>query len=125
MTGTGLRITQFSLLRNLAREGTVRVSDLAGKLLIERTALSRTLDPLVDAGLVEVVRGRDARTREVSITRAGRTALAAAQAPWRRAQAEVKRKLGAARLEGLFATLAELESLHPDAPPRASKGARA
>lgn len=125
LAGTGLRITQFSLLRNLAREGTVRVSELAAKLLIERTALSRTLDPLVEAGYVEVARGRDARTREVSITRAGRTALAAAHAPWRRAQAEVKRKLGTARLEGLFTTLAELERLHPDATRRASKDVRA
>jgi DNA-binding MarR family transcriptional regulator len=111
----GLRITQFSLLRNLAREGTVRVSDLAAKLLIERTALSRTLDPLVAAGYVRVERGRDARTREVSITRAGRTAVAAALGPWRRVQGEVARKLGAAQLDRLVATLAELEALHPDA----------
>ena len=114
----GLRITQFSLLRNLAREGNVRVSDLAAKLLIERTALSRTLDPLVAAGYVEVARGRDARTREVSITRAGRAAIAAATGPWKRAQAEVARTLGPEKLDGLIATLADVEALHPDAPVR-------
>jgi DNA-binding MarR family transcriptional regulator len=118
MAGTGLRVTQFSLLRNLARAGPVRVTALAGLLLLERTALSRTLDPLVDAGYVEVKRGRDARTREVSITRAGREALASALGPWKRAQAEVARRVGAAKLEGLNATLVELEALHPGAAER-------
>ena len=118
LAGCGLRITQFSLLRNLAREGSVRVSDLAAKLLIERTALSRTLDPLVAAGYVEVARGRDARTREVSITRAGRAAVAAALGPWRRVQGQVARQLGAERLDGLIATLGEVEALHPDAASR-------
>ena len=120
MAGTGLRITQFSVLRTLVRDGPQHVTDLAAKLLLERTALSRTLDPLVEAGYVAVTRGRDARTREVSITRAGRGALAAAQAPWKRAQAEVARKLGAVKLESLYATLRELESLHPAAAARRS-----
>ncbi|MEO8484949.1 MAG: MarR family winged helix-turn-helix transcriptional regulator [Betaproteobacteria bacterium] len=115
---SGLRITQFSLLRNLARGGTMRVTALAKTLLLDRTALSRTLDPLVLAGHVEIARGRDARTREVSITRAGRAALAAAQRPWKRAQADVTRRLGAAKLGGLIAALAELETLHPDAASR-------
>lgn len=113
----GLRITQFSLLRNLSRLGAVRISDLADRLLVERTAMSRTLDPLVAAGYVEIARGRDARTREVSITRAGRAAVASALGPWKRVQGEVSRKLGAARLDGLLATLAEIEALHPGAAP--------
>ena len=57
------------------------MSELAEKLLLDRTALSRTLEPLLAAGYVEVTRGRDARTRDVSITRTGRTAVAAAVGP--------------------------------------------
>src|SRR5436190_18978830 len=71
MAPSGLRITQFSLLRTLARDGTARISDLADTLLLDRTALSRTLDPPVERGLVSIVPGHDARTREVSLTRAG------------------------------------------------------
>ena len=55
----------------LATHGTARMSDLARALLLDRTALSRTLDPLVERGLVSITPGRDARTREVSLTRAG------------------------------------------------------
>ena len=115
LAGTGLRVTQFSLLRTLQHTGPTRLTQLAVALLVDRTALSRKLDPLVAAGFVEIARGRDARTREVSITRAGRAALKSALGPWKRAQQDVHRKLGEAKLGGLFATLSELESLHPDA----------
>jgi DNA-binding MarR family transcriptional regulator len=75
MAPSGLRVTQFSLLRTIASSGTCRLSNLAETLLLDRTALSRTLDPLAERGLVEITPGRDARTREVSLTRAGERAL--------------------------------------------------
>ena len=51
MAPSGLRVTQFSLLRTLERDGPQRITALAAAALLDRTALSRTLDPLVDAGL--------------------------------------------------------------------------
>ena len=114
MAPSELRVTQFSLLGALARGGTARIADLADALLLDRTALSRTLDPLVLRGLVSIVSGRDARTREVSLTRAGAKALRAAQPHWKRAQNQVANKLGSDRLEALIATLGEIEALHPD-----------
>lgn len=118
LDASGLSVTQYSLLSNLARGGTVRISDFAARYLVDRTALARTLEPLVERGYVEIERGRDARTREASITRKGRAALDAARSAWRRAQDAVARRLGPERLESLIATLAELESLHPDAAAR-------
>jgi DNA-binding MarR family transcriptional regulator len=109
----GLRVTQFSLLRTLQRDGTLRINELAARLLLDRTALSRNLDPLVDQGLVDIVRGHDARTREVAISRKGANALKAAMPHWERAQSEVTRHLGAAKLDALLSTLGQLEALHP------------
>jgi len=111
---TGLRVTQLSLMRTLAREGTTRVSALAKVFMLDRTALSRALDPLVARGYVRIVSGRDARTREVTITRAGAAALDEASAEWKRAQAAVAKRIGRERLDTLIATLTDLESLHPD-----------
>src|ERR1700687_3237204 len=79
MAPSGLRVTQFSLLRTLSREGPSRMSALAEALLLDRTALSRTLDPLVARGMVAIVAGRDARTREISLTRDGEKALRSAE----------------------------------------------
>ena len=113
MAPAGLRVTQFSLLRTLARDGPLKISDLAARQLLDRTALSRNLDPLVELGHVEIVRGRDARTREVAISRKGMATLRAAEPCWMRAQKEVARRIGAERLKVLIATLGELEALHP------------
>jgi DNA-binding MarR family transcriptional regulator len=113
MAPAGLRVTQFSLLRAVARRGSTRITELAGALLLDRTALSRNLDPLAARGLVAIAAGRDARTREVTLTAAGEAALRAALPHWKRAQAEVGRRLGSAKLDALIATLAEIETLHP------------
>jgi DNA-binding MarR family transcriptional regulator len=114
MAPSGLRVTQFSLLRTLSRDGPARMSALAESLLLDRTALSRTLDPLVERGLVAIVPGRDARTREVSLTRAGEKAIRTAEPYWKRAQAQVAERVGGGKLDALVATLRELEQLHPD-----------
>lgn len=114
MAPSGLRVTQFSLLRTIATSGTCRLSNLAETLLLDRTALSRTLDPLAERGLVDITAGRDARTREVSLTRAGERALKAALPHWQRAQSEVATRIGADKLEALIATLRDIEALHPD-----------
>jgi len=114
MAPSGLRVTQFSLLRTIDSAGMCTLSDLAQTLLLDRTALSRTLDPLAERGLVAIAAGRDARTREVSLTRAGEKALGEAIPHWRPAQAEVARKIGPAKLQALIATLGDIEALHPD-----------
>ncbi len=118
MSPSGLRVTQFSLLRTLARRGRSRITDLAAATLIDRTALSRNLDPLLERGLVEIVPGADARTREVALTRAGRSAIQAALPHWRKAQAAVAEALGGERLDAFIATLTAIESLHPGAAER-------
>lgn len=118
MAPSGLRITQFSLLRTLARQGPLRITELATIALLDRTALSRNLEPLVAQEWVKIEAGRDARTREVTLTRAGRAALARALPLWRRAQAEVARRLGSDRTDALVGLLGSVEELHPAPEPR-------
>jgi DNA-binding MarR family transcriptional regulator len=114
MAPAGLRVTQFSLLRTLARGGPACISELAAQQLLDRTALSRNLDPLVEQALVAVAPGKDARTREVSLTTKGAAALRRAERYWSDAQEEVGRRIGKARLAELIAILGEIETLHPD-----------
>ncbi|HQR11802.1 MAG TPA: MarR family winged helix-turn-helix transcriptional regulator [Casimicrobiaceae bacterium] len=109
----GLRVTQLSLLRTLQRHGPLRIGELAARTLLDRTALSRNLDPLAQRMLVAVVPGRDARTREVTLTTQGIAAIAAAAPHWERAQAEVAERIGSDRLDNLYKVLLDMESLHP------------
>ena len=113
MAPSGLRVTQFSLLGNLDRAGPARITELAARALLDRTALSRNLEPLVALGFVRIAPGRDARTREVALTRAGKAALERARPYWKEAQDEVAKKLGEPRIDALVGLLASVESLHP------------
>jgi len=113
MGPTGLHLTQYALLNTISRHGTIRITALAAAQLLDRTALSRNLDPLVARGLVAVAPGRDARTREVSITRDGETARKAARPYWQRTQQIVEARLGKSKLGELIELLGEVEALHP------------
>lgn len=99
---SGLRATQFSILAVLAHAGTLNMSALAGALSTERTTLSRNLKHLSGKGLVDVTKGKDLRTRRVSITKRGREALNRAIPGWRKAQEETLEALGTPEWAGLL-----------------------
>ncbi len=95
---TGLRLTQYSLLATLRREGRrsgITVSDLAAAMDMDRTTLTRNLRPLLDQDLVELgADPADARVRRALITAKGQAAFAKAVPCWRVAQDSVNRTLG-------------------------------
>src|ERR1700675_1666685 len=84
LRGVGLRTTQYSLLRVLARAGQVRQGDLSGLASLEETTLTRNLRPLVNAGWIAVRSGEDRREKLVTITKAGVATLAEARPAWKR-----------------------------------------
>jgi len=101
----GLRVTQYSLLAHLVGGGPATVTALARLMEMDRTTLTRNLKPLVDAKLVNIAAGADARSRVVSATARGREARAGARELWRRAQQEVNEALGAEQVAALHAAL--------------------
>lgn len=104
--GTGLVGTQFSMLVALARGGKMSVGRLAEKLGVERTTLTRNLQPLTKNRWVEFSGTDDGRTHVVAITDKGREMAHAALPAWRKAQASVGPKLRALRLAELLARAA-------------------
>lgn len=101
---TGLRITQFGLLARL-RGGPLGMTQLADRMGMDRTTLTRNLRPLERLGYVTVDQGEDRRTRSVAITQAGRTAFAAALPCWSAAQTAVRATLGQTLTEDLHGLL--------------------
>jgi len=104
LAASGLTLNQYSILRRAARASKT-IGALARELGMDRTTLTRDLRPLATAGWVELVAGADARHREVRVTSAGKTVLAAARPSWQRAQDAVERQLGAAGVEQLHRQL--------------------
>jgi DNA-binding MarR family transcriptional regulator len=105
LAAAGLRITQFSVLTMLEHAEGLSVSELAERLEMDRTTLSRNLGPLEAAGWVETGARRDARSRALRITAAGRETWARAKPLWRRAQDELNQALGLEQVAGLHALL--------------------
>lgn len=105
---TGIRGTQYSLLVALKVMGSVLVTHLAEKIVMDRTTLSRNLEVMEKQGLVSITPGEDRRTREVMITEMGSTVLLDAYPLWQRAQAKIRESMGEERLQSLMADLSAL-----------------
>jgi DNA-binding MarR family transcriptional regulator len=108
LRGVGLRTTQYSLLRVLARAGEVRQGDLGGLAHLDETTLTRNLRPLVDAGWVAIRAGQDRREKLVTITESGNAKLQGARPAWERAQQRMQGLLPEGTWQGLLEMLPEV-----------------
>jgi DNA-binding MarR family transcriptional regulator len=87
----GLTNGQFSLLMSLNRPEPPQMRAVADLLAMDRTTLTAALKPLERQGLLTIaVDPADRRGRRLSLTDAGRAALAAAMPVWERTHAELE-----------------------------------
>jgi len=107
----GLKTTQFSLLSVVLRLGPIQPRDLARAMHLDASTLSRNMKPLVEAGWLEVLPGRDERSRSVAITESGRTMREEAKRHWKTAQDKINRVLGIDRVLALHALVDEALAL--------------
>ena len=101
VSGAGLKTTQYSLLSHVVLFGPLRPGDLAARMEMDASTLTRNLQPLVMQGWVEIGPGDDGRSRCVTATAAGRDKRAAAQRDWKRAQLALNERLGEAQVARL------------------------
>ena len=112
----GLRATQFSLLLQTEALGPIALQPLAEVMVMDRATLGHNVRPLLGRGLVQLEVGRDRRSRELSITQAGRDLLVEARALWRQAQDAFETEMGrdtASAVRGLLHRLASTEFVLP------------
>lgn len=90
----GLTNGQFSLLMSLNRPEPPQMRAVADLLAMDRTTLTAALKPLERQGLLIIATDpNDRRGRRLSLTDAGRKALAAAMPTWNRVHAEIEETL--------------------------------
>lgn len=112
----GLRATQFSLVLQTEALGPIALQPLAEVMVMDRATLGHNVRPLLGRGLVQLEVGRDRRSRELSITQAGRDLLVEARALWRQAQDAFETEMGrntASALRGLLHRVASTEFVLP------------
>ncbi len=101
----GIRATQFMVLVGTGSAGPISVNQLADRIVMDRTTLTRNLKPLDREGLIAVRPGDDLRVREVSLTAKGRKTLDRAYPLWERVQARLRQKIGDSRVDRLLVDL--------------------
>ncbi len=103
----GLSLNQYSLLANLLRSEGISITDLAERLDMERTTLTRNLKPLETAGWLRVKAGPDRRSRALEILPEGRAVVEQAFPAWQQAERRFRKSMGrdeAAELRQLLGT---------------------
>lgn len=112
----GLKGTQYSLLSMLARLGPVMPAELARRLGLDASTLTRNLRPVVASGWATLRPGADERSRLVEITPSGRDKQAEAKRYWKRAQSRINTILGASEVARLHAWMDDAVALLDAAP---------
>ena len=119
---SGIKITQFSLLRAVERNEPVAISVLADELELDRTTMARNLGPLERDHLVKLTPGSDQRVTEVRLTPKGRAAVVKALPLWQNAQAEIAGLLASGHLEQLREIASEATAVAAQLRSRQDKG---
>jgi DNA-binding MarR family transcriptional regulator len=105
LAGTGLRVTQFSLLVMVYHLGAPTMKTLARMLNSDPTTITRNVQGLSKRRLLTLSPGQDLRERKVTLTKRGETILLRALPNWRKAQADVVASLNRTELTRLRALL--------------------
>ena len=108
----GLKNTQYALLSHVVRLGPIRPSDLARRMQMDASTLTRNLQPMAAQGWLTIGQGEDGRSRLIAATREGLEMRAKGQRAWKEAQLALNGLLGVERVFALHALLdSSIESL--------------
>lgn len=106
----GITVTQFSILRTVARLKSPTLAELAEATAHEKSGLWRIVQPLIRSGALMSGKVEEMRGQRLRLTEDGQSLLDRAAPAWSRAQTGVANILGTRRNQ-LLALLREIERL--------------
>ncbi len=119
LRGSGITIAQFSLMRSIEALQPVSMASLARAMAMDRTSITRVIEPLVASGLVTTSVGEDRRVREVALTAKGGRSVRRGKKRWEKAQQQLFDALGSKRWlalrTALRTTVRSVRDLEPSA----------
>ncbi|ERI91098.1 transcriptional regulator, MarR family [Clostridiales bacterium oral taxon 876 str. F0540] len=110
---SGLKISQYSLLKHIKYMEPVSVSDLALEIRLDRTTLVRNLKSMEERGFIIDISASGARNRQLTLTDSGLETLEKAEQLWSEAQDYIDNYLGKDYMETLTVLLSKIEALVP------------
>lgn len=109
---SGLRSTQRSVLVQIGKGDGLGMTALAELLVLDRTALSHNLKPLIRDGLVEIGSApSDKRAKVIRLTALGKARIEQTDVLWRQAQSSFEVSFGDDEAASLRDNLARVASI--------------
>lgn len=108
---SGLKVTQYSLLRHLYHIGPVTMNEFSRAIRLDRTTLVRNLKPLEQAGLIRITTSSASQANQLCITDAGIQALDVALPYWQEAQRSTKELFTEEEFQVFRGALQKIESI--------------
>lgn len=105
---SGLKVTQFGILRLLSAYPGLTTGDIAEALAMDSTTLTRTLKIIQDNAWIEARPGEDRRERHWTVTPDGKERLDEAVPLWKNAQKEFAQLASDVDLDGLTKAVFQL-----------------
>jgi len=107
----GIRATQFTLLIELSAASGKTLTEMAERLVMDRTTLTRNLKPLEKAQFITTVKLSDRRSKGYTLTEKGREAIEKGLPLWRKAQEFLMTKIGADRYRRFLDELKSVQTM--------------
>lgn len=108
LSGSGMTVTQYAVMRCIARRDGEPLAHIAHELELDRTSLYRAINPMIREGWLALTDGPDARSRSARITKKGTQVLAKAGKGWGKIQGRLIDRFGAGRYQVLIEELNRL-----------------
>lgn len=105
LAAVGLKNTQYALLSHVVKLGPIRPSDLARRMQMDASTLTRNLQPMAAQGWLTIGKGEDARSRLIAATHEGQEMRVKGQRAWKEAQLALNGLLGVERVFALHELL--------------------
>ena len=90
----GVKVSQLNVLMVVAKRGPMSPRDVARRLNMDKSTVSRNVDRMRTRGWLQVSQGDFGRKQILEIGRAGRTLIEASLPLWKKAQAQTEAMLG-------------------------------
>ena len=101
LNAVGITVGQLSILAVVVRRGPISPGEVARRLAIEKSTMSRNVERMKRNGWLVSRTGESAHTQELRITQSGRRILEEAEPLWREAQGRAREILGTGGVEAV------------------------
>ena len=108
----GLKITQFSTLKNIQKLGKTNIRDLSSELELDRTTVLRNIEKLIKMDLVSYKYENDDKNKIIQLTTIGKNKLKEAIIIWRETQHKYIKALGEKNYKEIETVISKISKIN-------------